>query len=59
MALSNKVKKHLDSLSDDKLYANLALRFGQFIPIWEEVSKDEYEENYGKEDDHSWKAVEK
>lgn len=59
MALPKKVKKYLDSLSDDELYGDLALRFGQNVPVWEEVSKEEYEENYGKEDDHSWKAVEK
>ena len=46
MALCKHLKKQLDSLSDDELYYKLALRFGQFVPIWEEVSKDEYEENY-------------
>lgn len=54
MALSNKVKKYLDSLSDDELYFELSLRFGQFVPVWKEVSKEEYKENYGKEDDNSW-----
>lgn len=47
MALSEYIKEYLDSFSDDDLYYELAARFGQFIPIWEEVSKEEYEENYG------------
>ena len=47
MALCKHLKKYLDSLSDDGLYYYLAARFGEFVPIWEEVSKDEYEENYG------------
>ena len=59
MALYKKVKKYLDSLSDNELYAVLALRFGQNIPVWKEVSKDEYEENYGKENDISWENVTK
>lgn len=59
MALSDESKKYLDSLSDGELYFELALRFGQSVPVWEEVTKEEYEENQGKEDDHSWEAVEK
>lgn len=59
MALSKKFRKYLDSLSDEELYYELALRFGQYIPVWKKVSKEEYEENYGKENDYSWKAVEK
>jgi hypothetical protein len=57
MALSKKIKKYLDSLSDDELYYDLALRFGHFVPVWKEVSKKEYEENYGKEDDNSWENL--
>ena len=57
MALCKHLKKHLDSLSDDELYYELALRFGEFVPIWEEVSKDEYEENYGN--DHSFESLTK
>ena len=52
MALSKHTKEYLDSLSDDELYYELSLRFGQFVPIWKEVSKDEYEENYGSDSNY-------
>ena len=44
MALSKKIRKYLDSLSDEELYYELALRFGQYIPVWKEVSKEEYDQ---------------
>ena len=59
MALSKENKKYLDSLSDDELYFELACKFGQYVPVWEEVSKEEFEENYGKEDDHSFETITK
>lgn len=50
MAFSDKTKEYLDSLSDDELLIELNIRFGESIPVWEECSKEEYEENYGKDD---------
>lgn len=57
MALSEESKKYLDSLSDEELELELSLRYGVKIPIWKEVTKEEYEANYGKEDDYSFSSV--
>lgn len=59
MALSKKVERYLDNLSDTELLLELQLRYGQFVPVWEECSKEEFEENYGPEDDYSWDSIER
>lgn len=48
MALSKEIKKYLDSLPDDLFLAELSLRFGEYIPKWKEISKEEYDKHCGK-----------
>ena len=57
--LSKKDKNFLDSLNDDELFLLVQLKYGMFIPIWKEVTKEEYEANYGKEDDYSFDNITK
>lgn len=49
--LSKKDKNFLDSLDDDELFLLVQLKYGLFVPIWKEVTKEEYEANCGKEED--------
>lgn len=50
MALPNGIKKFLDSLSADDLKVWLALKYGETHPIWEEVSKEEFDKHVGDSD---------
>lgn len=59
MALSKESKNYLDSLSDKELLLELQLRYGQFVPVWEKCSKEDYEKNYGAEDDPSLENLKK
>jgi len=47
MALPNETKKFLDSLSANDLKAWLALIYGETHPVWEEVSKEEFDKHIG------------
>ena len=44
MALDNNIKEWLDRMSDEELIFFIDFRFGIDEPVWEECSKEEYEE---------------
>lgn len=51
MALPNEIKKVLDNMSAPALTSWLACCYGEWLPIWEEVSKEEFVKHIGKPDD--------
>lgn len=51
MALPNEIKKVLDNMSAPELISWLAYRYGEWYPIWEEVSKEEYDKHIGTPED--------
>lgn len=48
MALAKDIKTFLDQLSDEEFLDLLAMRYGSYVPVWEECSQEEYENHMGK-----------
>lgn len=51
MALPKEIKKVLDKMSAPALISWLTYRHGEWHPIWEEVSKEEFDKHVGNPED--------